>query len=112
MWYADCVGAIEGIAFFTSKGALFMTVFEYAKENASKLFREPDGQLKCPFIVPGATYQKELWDWDSWLTDVALCQVSDEDLSQLQQGCILNFLDHMELRQSYQALTIILEFES
>ena len=73
-----------------------MTVFEYAKENASKLFRQPDGQLKYPFIVPGATYQKELWDWDSWLTDVALCQVSDEDLSQLQQGCILNFLDHMD----------------
>ena len=24
----------------------------------------------------------------------------------------MNFLDHMELRQSYQALTIILEFES
>lgn len=73
-----------------------MTVFEYAKENASKLFRQPDGQLNYPFIVPGATYQKELWDWDSWLTDVALCQVSDEDLSQLQQGCILNFLDHMD----------------
>lgn len=73
-----------------------MTVFEYAKENASKLFRQPDGQLKYPFIVPGATYQKELWDWDSWLTDVALCQVSDEDLSQLQQGCILNFLDQMD----------------
>lgn len=73
-----------------------MTVFEYAKENASKLFRESAGQLKYPFIVPGATYQRELWDWDSWLTDVALCQVSGEDLSMLQQGCILNFLDHMD----------------
>lgn len=73
-----------------------MTVFEYAKENASKLFREPMGQLKYPFIVPGATYQRELWDWDSWLTDVALCQVLEEDISQLQQGCVLNFLDHMD----------------
>lgn len=73
-----------------------MTVFEYAKENASKLFRQPAGQLKYPFIVPGATYQQELWDWDSWLTDVALCQVLEEDISALQQGCILNFLELMD----------------
>ena len=73
-----------------------MTVFQYAKENASKLFREPAGQLRYPFIVPGATYQFELWDWDSWLTDVALCQVLEEDISRLQQGCVLNFLDHMD----------------
>lgn len=73
-----------------------MTIHEYAKENASKLFREPSGQLKYPFIVPGATYQMDLWDWDSWLTDIALCQVLEEDISPLQQGCILNFLDHMD----------------
>ena len=73
-----------------------MTILSYAKEHASSLFREPAGKLNYPFIVPGATYQTELWDWDSWLTDVALCQALEEDISSLQQGCILNFLDRMD----------------
>ncbi len=72
-----------------------MTVLEYARDNYSKLFRQPQGQLRYPFIVPGATYRMELWDWDSWLTDIALSQITDSDISQQQQGCILNFLDHM-----------------
>ena len=73
-----------------------MTIREYASENYQKLFRQPEGQLSHPFIVPGATYQKELWDWDSWLTDIAMTQVTGEDLSGYQQGCILNFLEHMD----------------
>ena len=73
-----------------------MTIREYASENYQKLFRQPEGQLSYPFIVPGATYQKELWDWDSWLTDIAMTQVTEEDLSGYQQGCILNFLEHMD----------------
>lgn len=73
-----------------------MTIQQYASQNYQKLFREPEGQLLHPFIVPGATYQKELWDWDSWLTDVAISQITDTDISRHQQGCILNFLEHMD----------------
>lgn len=73
-----------------------MTILEYAKDNCTKLFRDPQGQLRYPFIVPGATYAMDLWDWDSWLTDVALCQITDSDVSAYQQGCILNFLEHMD----------------
>lgn len=46
----------------------------YAKENYQKMFREPMGQLNHKFIVPGATYTHQLWDWDSWLTNIALRQ--------------------------------------
>lgn len=73
-----------------------MTCMQYAALNYSKLFRQPEGQLSYPFIVPGATYQFELWDWDSWLTDVALCQITDADISAHQQGCVLNFLEHQD----------------
>ena len=30
-------------------------------------FREPVDRLKRPFLVPGAYYSHQLWDWDSWL---------------------------------------------
>ena len=48
---------------------------EYSKEAYSLLKREPAGLLKHPFIVPGKGYSSELWDWDSWLTDVAIRQI-------------------------------------
>ena len=39
-------------------------IYEYIKNNYHKILREPRGQLKYKFIVPGATYKYELWDWD------------------------------------------------
>ena len=47
-------------------------ILNYAKSNYKKMFREPDGLLKHKFIVPGAVYANSLWDWDSWLTNIAL----------------------------------------
>ena len=73
-----------------------MTIREYALQNYTKIFRQPAGQLNHPFIVPGSTYANELWDWDCWLTDVAICQITDEDISAHQKGCVLNFLEHMD----------------
>lgn len=72
------------------------TIKAYALKHYKDLFRQPEGQLAHPFIVPGANYAFELWDWDNWLTDVAICQLADADISQYQQGCILNFLEHMD----------------
>lgn len=47
-------------------------ITEYAKNNYRKCFREPEGFLKHRFIVPGSCYSNSLWDWDSWLTNLAL----------------------------------------
>jgi len=67
------------------------------------MFKPPKGYLKYPFITPGcSSYQDQLWDWDSWLTDIALRQILLEQGSakdkrealQYEQGCILNFLDN------------------
>ena len=71
----------------------------YIYENYKLMFREPKGILKHPYIVPGATYKESLWDWDSWLTNVALRQMfvktgEENAFSDYEKGCVLNFLDN------------------
>lgn len=70
------------------------------------MFREPGGALKHPFLTPGtAQYADQLWDWDAWLTNVALRQIfadsGDQELGRqaepYERGCILNFLEGVDL---------------
>jgi len=75
------------------------------KQNTYKdfkgMYRKAGGALKYPFLTPGsAAYDDVLWDWDSWLSNIALRQIltdtgSKEDSQEAtvyEQGCILNFL--------------------
>lgn len=66
------------------------------------MFRESGGALKYPFITPGSNqYADVLWDWDSWLTNIALRQIlndtgnkkDSEEAMEYEQGCVLNFLE-------------------
>lgn len=74
----------------------YENILNYAKMNYKKMFREPDGLLKYKFIVPGSCYTNSLWDWDSWLTNIALRSFVTEDISEYEKGCILNFLCHTD----------------
>jgi len=63
------------------------------------MFREPEGVIRYPFVVPGSQcYAGTLWDWDSWLSDVALHQIAEDNQAPLDkilkygQGCVRNFL--------------------
>ncbi len=65
------------------------------------MFREEGGAFQHPFLTPGsAQYGDILWDWDSWLSNVALRQVLQEKGSaedrakalRYEQGCVLNYL--------------------
>ena len=78
---------------------------EIIKKNIYKdykgMFKEPKGALKYPFVTPGSDqYSEELWDWDSWFTDIALRQIvtnnpeSKIDITRYEQGCVLNFLSY------------------
>lgn len=67
------------------------------------MFRAEGGAFKHPFITPGsAQYADVLWDWDSWLSDVALRQILLEKAApeerakalRHEQGCVLNFLGY------------------
>ena len=75
----------------------------YSRDSYFKLIRQPMNRLKHPFIVPGATYTYQLWDWDSWLTDVAICQIiadnsgaGESEFLACEKGCILNFLEYID----------------
>ncbi len=68
----------------------------FAKSNFKEMFREPDGVLRRKFIVPGSCYSNALWDWDCWLTNLALRKIGkSEDIEEYEKGCVLNFTDHM-----------------
>ena len=72
---------------------------DYSKDAYKLLQREGQGYLKYPFLVPGAVYAYDLWDWDSWLTDIAIRQIlldngeSPDAFLEYERGCSLNFLD-------------------
>jgi hypothetical protein len=65
------------------------------------MYRKAAGALFYPFLTPGSNqYDNVLWDWDSWLSDIALRQIlsdvgSEKDKKEAlpyEQGCVLNFL--------------------
>lgn len=75
---------------------------EYSKNTYKQMTREPAGYLKHPFIVPGSSrYSNCLWDWDSWLTDVAVRQIMydnndiDDEFLKCEKGCVVNFLENI-----------------
>jgi len=71
-------------------------IADYTRKNYQECFRESSGVMKHKFIVPGSVYSNELWDWDSWLTDLALGEFVSDDISEYEKGCVLNFLDHVK----------------
>ena len=72
-------------------------IIDYARDNYRQCFREPDGLLRYKFIVPGSCYSNSLWDWDSWLTDLALRKIAtSQEIGEYEKGCILNFLDYID----------------
>ena len=66
-----------------------------------KMYRESGEALPHPFLTPGSErYDDVLWDWDSWLSNVALRQILEEvgNADELERakpyerGCVLNWL--------------------
>jgi putative isomerase len=71
-------------------------------QNYQKMFRPAAGALGHPFLAPGSEqYADVLWDWDCWLSNVALRQIlleiddpaKSEEASRYEKGCVLNFLE-------------------
>ena len=45
-------------------------------KDYKEMYREAGGSLNYPFLTPGsAQYADVLWDWDSWLSNIALRQI-------------------------------------
>ncbi len=86
-------------------------IYDYVKNNYDQILREPMGLLKHKFIVPGSVYKYQLWDWDSWLTDVAITQVATkegtlEEFVAYQKGCIENFVDHIDEESGWLPIAV------
>ena len=86
-------------------------ILKYIENDYKKILREPDGLLQEQYLVPGACYKHSLWDWDSWLTDVAITQVAydNKNLHEFfpyQKGCIINFLQHMDSETGWTPISI------
>lgn len=77
------------------------------KENIYKemrgMYRKAGGALVYPFLAPGSNqYLDILWDWDSWLSNVALRQIlvdqgsknEQQEALPYEQGCVLNALNY------------------
>jgi putative isomerase len=79
-------------------------IVTFVGKDYQLMYREPGGEIRHPFLTPGSDqYSDILWDWDSWLTDVALRQIvrrqADPEaearrLTVYEQGCIRNWLDY------------------
>ncbi len=76
---------------------------EYIYKEMKGMYREAGGALKYPFLAPGSNqYLDMLWDWDSWLSNIALRQIllehgNEKDREQAlkyEQGCVLNSLSY------------------
>ena len=75
----------------------------YIYKEKEGMYREPGGSLPYPFLAPGSDqYLDMLWDWDSWLSDVALRQIvadigtpaDSTKALKYEQGCVLNSLSY------------------
>ena len=73
------------------------------------MYREKGKSLVYPFLAPGSNqYLDMLWDWDSWLSDVALRQIllehgtekDRQEALQYEQGCVLNALHEYYLPEN------------
>ena len=60
------------------------------RHYTEKVFKQPEGQLKHPYLVPDGPYH-ELYDWDAYFMGVAL---SYKDPT-LLAGSVKNFLDNV-----------------
>lgn len=65
-------------------------VKNYVKNNANSTFRQPNGSLRFPYLVPSGPYDA-MWDWDALFIGVAL---REEGALPYLAGTMMNFLDH------------------
>ena len=77
-------------------------LLSYFQNSTGSLLRQSSGSLRFPFIVPGAMYGADLWDWDSYWTTCGLLELAHglgdsalrDRVLEHGKGCLLNFFDH------------------
>lgn len=78
-------------------------VKDYVTDNYNSTFREPQGILNHPYLVPAGPYDQE-WDWDSVFTGLALLPLGS---APYLSGSMKNFFEATNM--STGAVTICLD---
>jgi putative isomerase len=68
-------------------------VRDFICEHFSSCINPPAGELRHPFIEPGAGYGGTLWDWDSYFCLLGL-EPWHNQIAEVTRGCVLNYLIH------------------
>lgn len=89
---------------------------EHVYSDYKLMFKQPTGiALKYPYITPGSRqYAAVLWDWDSWLSNVALRQILNDigneadktEALTYEQGCVLNYLAYTSPEDGYMPMVV------
>lgn len=70
---------------------------KYCEDIYSKMLKKPQGDFLYPCFMPIDNYACQLWDWGSWMSNVAIRQIAtncgkQDDLFEYEIGCVLQFL--------------------
>ena len=89
---------------------------EHIYSDYKEMYRQPTGgALIHPYLTPGSKqYANVLWDWDSWLSNVALRQTladtgTEADRREAltyEQGCVLNYLAYTSEEDGYMPMVV------
>ena len=89
---------------------------QHVYSDYKKMYRQPTGgALIYPYLTPGSNqYAAVLWDWDSWLSNVALRQTLNDvgttddrnEAFKYEQGCVLNYLAYTSVEDGYMPMVI------
>ena len=89
---------------------------EHLQADYKLMYMQPEGgAFIYPYLRAGSkNYSRVLWDWDSWLCDVALRQIitdvgNDADREEAlvyEQGCVKNYLAYTSLEDGYMPMVI------
>ena len=89
---------------------------QHVYADFKEMYRQPTGgALIYPYLTPGSRqYAQVLWDWDSWLSDVALRQTltdigTEEDRREAlayEKGCVLNYLAYTSPEDGYMPMVV------
>ena len=99
-----------------SQEAYRQLIRQHIYDDYKQMYRQPEGgALIYPYLTPGSKqYAKVLWDWDSWLSDVALRQIladtgTEDDKREAlvyEQGCVLNYLAYTSETDGYMPMVV------
>ena len=89
---------------------------EHICKDYKRMYRQPSGgALVFPYLTPGSQqYDKVLWDWDSWLSNIALRQILSDigtkkdrkEARDYERGCVLNYLTYTSPDDGYMPMVI------